>query len=86
MQPEPARAVRASGSTSTWFIGPQSMTTPSSQEEKPGVECPPPRTATWTSCSRAKASATFTSLAEVQRAMTAGRLSIIPLNSARASS
>ena len=84
--PAPKRPVRASTSISACFIGPVSITIPSSQLECPAVECPPPRTATTRSFSRAYASAACTSPVLAQRAISAGRLSIAPLKSLRASS
>jgi hypothetical protein len=68
------------------FIGPVSITIPSSQQEWPAEECPPPRTATTRSLSRAWASAVCTSAGPAHRAISAGRLSTVPLKTLRASS
>ena len=59
---------------------------PPSQEEKPGAEWPPPRTATIRSRSRAAASAARTSATDAHCATAAGRLSTMPLAVLRASS
>jgi hypothetical protein len=48
--------------------------------------CPPPRIASGTSCSLANAIARATSSLDAQRAISSGRLSIIALNTLRASS
>src|SRR6185436_3557490 len=84
--PPAAHAVRAAGSTNTPFIGVRSITTPSSQVEYPGTLWPPPRTATSRPLSRASATAAITSATPVQRAITAGRRSYMPLNTALAAS
>jgi hypothetical protein len=65
-------------------MGLVSITIPPSQLEWPGIEWPPPRTATTRSRSRAWASAARTSCGPVQRAISAGRLSNIPLKTLRA--
>ena len=62
------------------------MTTPSSHVPKPGTLWPPPRTATVIAWSAAKRTAVITSPALAGWTMTAGRLSIMPLRTARASS
>ena len=50
------------------------MTTPPSQVEKPGSECPPPRTATSRFSLRAKSTARMTSATPAQRTISAGPL------------
>ena len=57
----PARAIPASGSTSTPRIGRRSITSPSSQVPCPATECPPPRTASSISFSPANRTAAATS-------------------------
>jgi hypothetical protein len=64
----------------------RSTTTASSAVPKPGTLCAPPRTATVRELSAAKRTALITSPALAARTMTAGRLSIMPLRTARASS
>src|SRR6266852_8408376 len=64
----------------------RSMTMPPSQVPTPAPLCPPPRTATTSSCSRAKRSALMTSSAPAHRAMRAGRLSAIAFQTMRAAS
>ena len=59
---------------------------PSSQVEKPGMLWPPHRTATISSCSRAKRSAATTSSLPVGRTISAGRRSIMLFQTARAAS
>ena len=59
---------------------------PSSQVEKPGMLCPPHRTATMSSCSRAKRRAATTSSVPVGRTISAGRRSIMLFQTARAAS
>jgi hypothetical protein len=78
--------VLADGSTRTPFIGERSIMTPSSQTPFPATLWPPPRTATRSPLVRAKFTALTTSATPVQRAMTAGRLSIIPFHTRRAES
>jgi hypothetical protein len=60
------------------------MTMPSSQVEKPGMEWPPPRTATGSSWSTAKRNAASTSEVLAQRATAAGCRSCMPFHTARA--
>ena len=67
-----AAAVRAPASTVTPFIRERSITIPSSQVEKPGMLCPPLRTATGSSSSRANRTASTTSSAPVAYATSAG--------------
>ena len=55
--PPAARATRAAGSTDTAFISDRSIITPSSQTAWPATACPPPRTETGRSRSRAKRTA-----------------------------
>ncbi len=52
----------------------------------PATACPPPRTETSRSCSRAKRTASATSSAPAQRAISAGRRSMAPFQTRRASS
>ena len=85
-EPPPTRAVRASGSTSTPRIAARSITIPSSHVERPGMLWPPQRTATTSSCSRAKRSAVTTSSAPVGLTISAGRRSIALFQTARAES
>src|ERR671930_564949 len=84
--PPPARAVLASGSTSMRLRPPRSMTMPSSHTPSPDALCPPQRTATSRSASRAKFTAATTLAVPAQRAITAGRLSCMALKIVRASS
>ncbi len=84
--PAPQRAVRSGASTVTRLSARRSMTTPPSLTPSPATEWPPPRTATGSSDPRAYASASATSSSSQQRAISAGRRSTIPLNTARASS
>ena len=84
--PPETRAVRASGSTRTPRMADRSMTTPPSHVPKPGTLWPPPRTATVIALSAAKRTAVITSPALTGWTMTAGRLSIMPLRTARATS
>jgi hypothetical protein len=65
-------------------IGERSMTRPSSTEAVPATLCPPPRTASASPWSRAKASAPATAALSAQRTIAAGRLSIMPFQSRRA--
>ena len=76
--PACTRAVRATGSTRTPFIGDRSMTNASSATLSPGKLCPPLRTATGTPCSRANRTAVITSATPAQRATRAGRRSMEP--------
>ncbi len=59
---------------------------PSSQVLKPGVEWEPPRTETRSSFSRPKLTAAVTSALDSQQTISAGRMSIIPFQTRRASS
>jgi hypothetical protein len=86
VQPAPTRAVRASGSTSTPFIGRTSITIPPSHSDMPATEWPPARTAISISDSRPASSARATSSGLWHCTIAAGRLSIIALKSVRASS
>ena len=79
-------ARRRVGSTCAAFIRDRSTTSPSSQTALPAMLCPPPRTASTSPLSRAKPTARTTSAVAAQRAMTAGRLSIIAFQIVRASS
>lgn len=81
-----ARAVRAPRSTHTPFMGDRSITMPPSQVPLPAALCAPPRTAVSRWCSRAKFTAATTSVAPVQRATSAGRLSAIAFHTLRAAS
>ncbi len=84
--PPPTRARRASGSTTTWRIGLRSIITPPSGTAAPQYPCPPPRTATSSPESWAYRSAAATSSGPVHRTMTAGRRSMSPFHTDRASS
>ena len=79
VHPGPTRTVRVAGSTRTPFICDRSITSPSSQLPRPGPLCPPPRTASSSPFSRAKLTAVTTSATSTQRAISSGRLSIMPL-------
>ena len=59
---------------------------PSSQVPWPATLCPPPRTAVSRRSLRAKRTASTTSAAPAQRAMSAGRRSITPFHTRRAPS
>ena len=80
-----ARAVRLSGSTCIPFICERSIIKPPSHTQLPAMLCPPPRTATASSRSRAKRTLRTTSLASAHRAIRAGRLSISRFQIMRAS-
>ena len=84
--PPAARAVRAAGSTRIAFISERSIITPPSTTAWPATAWPPPRTETGRSRSRAKRTASTTSSAPAQRAISAGRRSIAPFQTRRASS
>ena len=75
---------RAAGSTRAAFICERSITMPSSHRALPAMLCPPPRTASTSPLSLAKFTARTTSDVVAQRAMTAGRLSIIAFQILRA--
>jgi hypothetical protein len=64
----------------------RSITRPSSQVESPGTLCPPPRTASGSSCSRAYRIAAAMSSAPVGRTISAGYRSIIPFHTTRPAS
>ena len=81
-----ARAVPASGSTRMPFMGERSMTTPPSQEDRPGKLWPPPRTAVSRPERRPNATAAMTSATPVHWATRAGERSMDPFQIARASS
>ena len=57
---------------------------PSSTRAVPATLWPPPRTASGSPCSAAKRTAVATSSASAQRAIAAGRLSIMPFQTRRA--
>jgi hypothetical protein len=78
--------VRPDGSMRTPRILDRSMTTPSSTTAVPATLCPPPRTVSATPYSVATRTAAATSWASAQRAIAAGRLSIMPFQTARATS
>ncbi len=59
---------------------------PPSQVESPLMLCPPLRTATMRSCSRAKRTAAMTSAVPVGLTTSAGRRSTIPFQTTRAAS
>src|SRR3954452_5596114 len=84
--PPPDRAIRASGSISTFRIRERSITRPSSTEQWPAGLWPPPRTAISSPCSWPKASAVATSSASTQRAIAAGLRTISRLKQRRARS
>ena len=84
--PPAARAMRAAGSTWIAFISDRSIITPPSQTAWPATAWPPPRTETSSSRSRAKRTASATSSAPAQRAISAGWRSIAPFQTRRASS
>ena len=79
-------ATRACGSTLTPFMWRRSTTRPPSVSALPATPWPPPRTAISSPASRPKPTAAATSAALVHWAMSAGRRSIMPLNTVRASS
>ena len=81
-----ARALRPTGSISTYFISERSMTRPPSQTAALATLCPPPRTAATSSCSWAKWTAATTSIVSQQSAMIAGRRSMRPFQTLRAAS
>jgi hypothetical protein len=84
--PPAARAVRAAGSTRTAFLSDRSIISPPSTTPCPATAWPPPRTEIARSCSRAKRTAWTTSSAPAQRAIRAGRRSMAPFQTRRASS
>src|SRR5262245_39104467 len=64
----------------------RSIRMPPSQTQVPATLCPAPRMAMSNFCVRAKLTAAITSATPAQRAISPGRLSIIPLKTFRASS
>ena len=86
VRPASARAVRPTGSTRTLFIGDRSIISPPSQTALPVMLWPPPLTETSSRWSRAKRTAAMTSAGPAQRAINAGRRSIMPFQTLRASS
>jgi hypothetical protein len=82
--PPSTRAVRATGSIRTDFMRERSMTRPPSHIELPATLWPAPRTATSSSCERAKFTALITSATPAQRTIKSGRRSIIALKILRA--
>jgi hypothetical protein len=66
-------------------MGERSITTPPSHTALPATLCPPPFTATGAPCSRARLMARMTSWIPTQRAISAGRRSIMPFQMLRAS-
>ncbi|MNC57948.1 hypothetical protein D3C75_1076460 [compost metagenome] len=67
-------------------MGERSIISPSSQTALPAMLCPPPRTDTSRLFCRAKLTACTTDSGELQRAMMAGRRSIMAFQICRASS
>ena len=86
VRPASARAVFASGLTSIVFIGDRSITMPASHVAYPTAECPPPRTETSRSFSRAKFTAATTSAVPAHCAISAGLRSNRPFQTFLASS
>ncbi len=84
--PPPARTARAGGSTTIDLMSERSIISPSSQTALPATPCPPPLIETSTPCSRANSTAAITSSAPAQRAISAGRRSIIAFQTRRAAS
>ncbi len=83
--PAPAVATRRSGSTRIVFIGCRSTTSPSSHTDRPGMLCPPPRTAMGSRWERANRMASTTSDARVHLTMSAGRRSTAAFHTFRTS-
>jgi len=81
-----AISLRPAGSTRMPFISCRSITSPPSHRALPATLWPPPRTATSSSCSRAKRRAAITSAVPLQRAKAAGRRSIAAFQILRTSS
>ena len=79
VHPASTRTVWSSGSTVVLRSDERSMTSASSQTPRPAALWPPPRTAISRSCSRPKRTQAMTSAVSRQRAMAAGRLSIMAL-------
>jgi hypothetical protein len=71
------------GPASTPHNGLRSITSPSSQVLAPQALCPPPRPAISNPCSRARRMAAVTSVADPQRAITAGQRSMSPFHTWR---
>ena len=78
--------VRPDASMRTSRIAERSITTPSSTMAVPATLCPPPRTESGSPRSAAKRMAVATSPGLAQRAIAAGRLSIMPFQTPRAAS
>jgi hypothetical protein len=76
----------ASRSTRTAFLSDRSIISPPSTTAWPATAWPPPRTETGRSSSLAKRTASTTSSAPAQRATSAGRRSMAPFQTRRASS
>jgi hypothetical protein len=85
-QPGSTRAVRPTGSMRTERIDDRSITSPPSQRALPAMLWPPPRTATSSSCSRAKLTARMASAVPAQPTITPGRRSIMAFQIDRAES
>src|SRR5262249_35663805 len=81
--PPPAGAAFLTGSTWTLFMGDRSIRRPPLHDAFPATLWSPPRTAPSTLCARAKLTQASTSATPVQRAINAGRLSIMPFHSCR---
>ena len=86
VSPGSARATRCLGSTWMPCIGERSIMSPPSVTARPATPWPPPRTAISAPASRPRFTASITSAVDWHCAMSAGRLSIMPLCSRRASS
>jgi hypothetical protein len=84
--PGSTHATRAAGSMRTERMAEWSMTMPPSHTAVPAMLWPPPRIDTRSSCSRAMARARAVSADPAHRATSAGRRSIDPFQTARASS
>ena len=84
VRPGCARTVRVFGSTRIAFRAERSITRPPSHRAFPATLWPPPRIASSRPWARPEPSAALTSATPVQRAIAAGRLSIIALWSVRA--
>jgi hypothetical protein len=78
--------MRFTGSTLTLLIGDRSIISPPSQTALPVMLWPPPRTASNSPWARAKRTAAITSATPAQRAINAGRRSIMPFHTWRAAS
>jgi hypothetical protein len=84
--PPAARAQPAAESTRTALSSDRSIISPPSTTACPATAWPPPRTDTGSSCSLAKRTASTTSSAPAQRAISAGRRSMAPFQTRRAPS